>query len=436
MTSTLGVVTALARVPGVITCTHDFRHGWAVAGATYTDGVRGSYDRIGLAAAFLAWAAPGVAVAVGEFHDAPTGPATLVWWGAYLAFAVVMVLDDYAGLTGWRQGLLVLLQVAFAVIVVVTSAVQGLAAVLLVLSAIALALWLPAVRATAGVVVQTLLCVILLLVLRDADPETLTVTFLSFLGFQMFAVLMIASVRAADRAREETARANVELQLAQARLLEASRAQERLRISRDLHDTVGHQLTALALNLEVAARQAEGPVAERVGLCRTMAGDLLRDVRAVVGQLRDDPADDSSAPVAPTVGSRPEATAPDQVDGGRARLLAMAKAVPRPTVHLEIDPHLRLTDDARGTAVLRCVQETITNAARHSGAENLWVSVEELDGSVTVTARDDGVGRAEVIPGNGLRGMAERFDVLGGAVAWFSGPQGGFTLQASLPVAR
>lgn len=83
---------------------------------------------------------------------------------------------------------------------------------------------------------------------------------------------------------------------------------------------------------------------------------------------------------------------------------------------------------------MRCVQEVVTNAARHSAAQHLMISVEELDGVVTVTARDDGQGCLAVSPGHGLRGMAERFAVLGGQVTWFSRPGAGFTLEASMPL--
>ncbi len=68
-------------------------------------------------------------------------------------------------------------------------------------------------------------------------------------------------------------------------------------------------------------------------------------------------------------------------------------------------PELRVGDSARAHALLRCIQEIITNTLRHSGAENLWLEVYEVDGGVEVRARDDGRGAKSVQPGNGMTGM-------------------------------
>src|SRR5450631_4022573 len=97
--------------------------------------------------------------------------------------------------------------------------------------------------------------------------------------FQVFAVLMAATSLRERRLHEELAETNEELARAQGRLAESSRVAERLRISRDLHDLVGHQLSALALNLEVASHLATGPAGESVAQSRTIAKDLLHDVR-------------------------------------------------------------------------------------------------------------------------------------------------------------
>ena len=127
---------------------------------------------------------------------------------------------------------------------------------------------------------------------------------------------------------------------AQERLAESSRTAERLRIARDLHDAIGHQLTALAVNLDVAARTVSGPGADQVRLSRQAAKDLLGDVRDVVGQLREFPED------------------------LKRTLIALARSVARPVVALDIDDPLVVTDPRRREALVRCVQEVVTNAAR------------------------------------------------------------------------
>jgi len=130
--------------------------------------------------------------------------------------------------------------------------------------------------------------------------------------FQVFAVLMVETSLRERRLHEELAETNEELARAQGRLAESSRVAERLRISRDLHDLVGHQLSALAVNLEVASHLATGPAGESVARSRTIAKDLLHDVRQVVGQLRE---------------ARAEL---------RDALQDMADAVPSPQVHLDL----------------------------------------------------------------------------------------------------
>ena len=241
-----------------------------------------------------------------------------------------------------------------------------------------------------------------------------------------FALLMVVSVRAteaarneADRARGEAEAANAALRAAQTQLATTSRTQERLRIARDLHDVVGHQLTALSVNLQVASRTATGPAKDDLEVCRAVASDLLRDVREVVSQLRETPS-----------------AGPEFAE----ELRTIGHSVPSPVVDVDVADDLPPLGAAEADVVRRCIQEIVTNAVRHSGATSVWIAVEELDGVVSVTARDDGQGSgrdgADVVMGHGLTGMVERFEALGGSVAWTARPGQGFTLQASVPVGR
>lgn len=370
----------------------------------------GTLDRIGLASAALAWLSVGAAaLAVGVTDD----PVRLVtWWVAYAAFGIVYGITHLVEArhpNGLR--VMVALQVALAVLIASLGAFLGLGGVLLVLSAVTVSVAFPAGAAVAILVGQTLAATVLAWLVAEERPVGVyLVTFVAFLAFELFAFLMVRALVDAEHARVEIADAHAALQAAQDRLAESSRTEERLRIARDLHDAIGHQLTALAVNLEVASRTVTGPGAEQVAISRQMAKDLLGEVREVVGRLRE------------PVGSIAEAVA------------ALAGSVSRPTVEVTVDADIVVTDPGRREAIVRCVQEAVTNAARHAQAEHLWVSVEQLDGSVTVTARDDGRGAQNLVAGNGLTGMAERFAALDGTVTWFSRPGRGFTLEASVPV--
>jgi signal transduction histidine kinase len=101
-------------------------------------------------------------------------------------------------------------------------------------------------------------------------------------GFQLFAAASSMLARKEQAAREKLADANTELHATRALLAESSRASERLRISRDLHDTLGHHLTALSLQLDVASRVSEGKAADHVRQAHAITRLLLADVRDVV----------------------------------------------------------------------------------------------------------------------------------------------------------
>jgi signal transduction histidine kinase len=84
--------------------------------------------------------------------------------------------------------------------------------------------------------------------------------------------------------------------------------------------------------------------------------------------------------------------------------------------------------------VFRCVQEAMTNAIKHADARNLWVELKRSEAGWEILVRDDGKGAANIVPGNGLKGMKERLEEVGGKVQFESQPDKGFTIQAFIPV--
>jgi signal transduction histidine kinase len=95
---------------------------------------------------------------------------------------------------------------------------------------------------------------------------------------------------------------------------------------------------------------------------------------------------------------------------------------------------LRLDDPERAHALLRCAQEVLTNAVRHAGARNVWLELAGGPEGLELRARDDGRGAEAVRSGNGLNGMRERLEALGGRLAVESGPGRGFQVTAWLPI--
>ena len=306
-----------------------------------------------------------------------------MWWAAYGVFLLVFVADadllpsrvaPTLGPLGAPPGrrwseVLALVQVAAALGVWFAAPAAGCSAVLFVVSAVSVA-YVHArpvdgggrrasrrSRSRSG----TRACGF-----STTDVVLSTVIYASF---QAFAGLVVLSARREADSRAALAAAHADLRAASTLLAASTRDAERLRISRDLHDVVGHQLTALALELEVASHRVTGDGAEHVVRARGIAKDLLRDVRSTVGDLR-------------TAVHGLEAALRDVVDG-----------VPGLEVDLAVDERAPV-DQADALVVVRCVQELVTNALRHAGARRLTVRVVVDDDGVTLDARDDGHGRA------------------------------------------
>ncbi|WP_223645313.1 sensor histidine kinase [Corallococcus sp. EGB] len=235
-----------------------------------------------------------------------------------------------------------------------------------------------------------------------------TLIYTGFQGFTFGTALVM--VREAE-ARRELARVHAELQATQVLLAHREREGERLRIARELHDSVGHHLTALSLNLEAATHTSKAPAAtEHLRRAREAARTLLSEVRRTVTEMREAP-----VPLLPS-------------------LRALAEGVPGLDVHLDVPDAFALESSEATHSLFRCVQEVLTNTLRHAGARNLWiVIVPSEDGGVRVHARDDGGGAARVTPGAGLTGMRERFTRLGGRVEWRAAEGQGMELEAWLP---
>ncbi|MBL8191670.1 MAG: sensor histidine kinase [Acidobacteria bacterium] len=214
------------------------------------------------------------------------------------------------------------------------------------------------------------------------------------------------------RNRRELARINAELKATQQLQAESARLAERVYISRELHDAIGHHLAALSVNLQLASHLTEGEAAESIREAHLVARTLLADVREVVSSLRQEATIDL-----------------------RAAIETLASGVKHPTIHVEINDELKDTDPLQAHTIFRCAQEIITNTIRHAGARNLWLTLELDDTGISLQARDDGRGAEKLQPGNGLRGMRERVEEYGGHLNWEARLGAGFSAVIFLPFA-
>ncbi len=234
-------------------------------------------------------------------------------------------------------------------------------------------------------------------------------------GFPTEVLAMFTSYFASSqaRARHELARANAELRATREILAESREIAERARISRELHDLLGHHLTALSLHLEAARLRTEGPLRGELDGCQNLTKLLLADVREAVRCVRGDAHVDIERLLGPLVAD-----------------------IPRPRIHLEVPRDLAVSDPERAHTLVRCVQEIVTNAVRHSQAEDLWIQISHTNGRLELLGRDDGKGARHLRPGQGLTGMRERLVSLGGCLEVESPPDGGFRLRALIPLSE
>jgi len=261
--------------------------------------------------------------------------------------------------------------------------------------------------ANAWIVAQTLV----LALIAPKDQEGM-LSALAYFAFQLFSSFTARVAHEERDAKQALAEANAELRVATELLDMSSRAEERLRIARDLHDLIGHHLTALSLNLEVASHLAVGTARKHVDKGKALTKLLLADVRDVVSRLREnEPVDLASS------------------------LRSLGDVVAVPAIQVEAND-VAVMNPAIAETALRAAQEIVTNAVRHSGARNLWLKVAHVDHALALDARDDGVGTDRVQFGNGLTGMRERVASAGGTLEVQSVRGRGFEVHIRLPVAE
>ncbi|MCW2708765.1 MAG: two-component sensor histidine kinase [Frankiales bacterium] len=199
-------------------------------------------------------------------------------------------------------------------------------------------------------------------------------------------------------------------------------SEERLMVARELHDVLAHSVSLISVHAGVALHLLDSdPAQVRTSLetIRDASRDTLTELRATVGALRV-PAED--APLRPTPGL---ASLPSLVSGVAGAGL---------DVRSRVEGAERALPAAVDLAAYRIVQEALTNVTRHASATRADVVVSYGATGVTVQVTDDGRGGGSVPAGNGLTGMRERAAALGGSLAAGPRPEGGFRVEAVLPL--
>ncbi|WP_326607490.1 histidine kinase [Streptomyces sp. NBC_01799] len=212
----------------------------------------------------------------------------------------------------------------------------------------------------------------------------------------------------AERTREETARRRAD--------------EERLHIARELHDSLTHQISVIKVQAEVAvhvARKQGEQVPEALLAIREAGREAARELRATLEALRDD-----------------DTTPPHGLDHIPELVEGASRTGLDATLTIEGQQHD--VPAAVGRTVYRIVQESLTNIARHANAGRASVRIDCRTDALAVRIDDDGKATPVIAltPGVGLLGMRERVTALGGRLRAEPRSEGGFTVQAELPLDR
>jgi signal transduction histidine kinase len=210
-----------------------------------------------------------------------------------------------------------------------------------------------------------------------------------------------------------------------ARISEAKMS-ERNRIARELHDTVAHHVSAIAIQAQGGQEIiATNPSAanEALAVIEQQASLTLTEMRLILGVLRD---------------HEPNDLTPNPGLGDLAGLADNATGRPQVgsdvQVEVTLDGDLEAVSPSVGSAVFRLAQEAVTNARRHArNATHIAVAVTGVSDRIELTVTDDGHSSAPPGPGYGLLGMTERASLLGGECHAGPHPNGGWVVSASLP---
>ena len=216
---------------------------------------------------------------------------------------------------------------------------------------------------------------------------------------------------------------------ARARELERMRLLEREQLARDLHDTVAHHVSAIAIQAQAGTAVAASDPDAAAEVLRVIEGEASRtldEMRSMVRVLRRDERDER--------GERTD-TAELLPSPGLADVQRLAGTdAAGLTVDVQVAGDADTIPPAVGAAVFRIAQEAVTNARRHArNASRVEVRVRAAAAGVRLDVRDDGEPVASAEHGYGITGMAERAALLGGTCQAGPAPSGGWAVTAALP---
>ncbi|MEV4010789.1 sensor histidine kinase [Nonomuraea angiospora] len=344
------------------------------------------------------------------------------------ALDLAAVLVGSLSLVAWRRAPLVPLAVGtVSMLVFSVHAQPGPPAAFPVLMAVFAAVWaghrlLPAL---AGAVFLGVSLAVNLATATGQSPKDIVQGTTLLLGWFLASAVTATVTRQRQAYLEQVEQRAVEAERTREEVARRRAGEERLRIARELHDSLTHSISVIKVQAGVAvhlARKRGEDVPGALLAIQEASGDAMRELRATLEVLRD--TDDPD-------GSGAQDSRLDRLDDlvDRARSTGLAATVTISGVRHELPPEV-------DRAAYRIVQEALTNVSRHAGGAAASVRVDFGGDELVVQVDDDGLASRDTppVPGVGLLGMRERVTALGGRLRAEPRPEGGFTVRAELPL--
>jgi signal transduction histidine kinase len=254
-----------------------------------------------------------------------------------------------------------------------------------------------------------------------------------FVGlFSLFFRMLEMQKERAERLLRQLEVSNAELERTHAQLQdyaneveELTIVRERTRLAREIHDTLGHYLSILNIQLETISKLQErdpARAAVEIAEARRVAAQSMQEVRNAVAALR---------PTSIATLSFAEAT----TQLGKE----FERNVPETALTLDLETELPPLSPDISVALYRAVQEALTNVRKHAQASKVLVRLRYEDGTIELLVLNNGKGMADTTPdrpgeGFGLVGLRERIELLGGQVSYGPAEQGGYRVTVHVPV--
>jgi signal transduction histidine kinase len=364
-------------------------------------------------------------VAVAELLEIPVGPRFAWTAGLLAAFAVLLVVifrtEGMRGKAGFLAAAIAASAIGIAIMAVGSTPIFGAILFFVLCTIVGMRLSLGiAVAWVSGATAALLVC---LLVLGHKDWLPTMASFgAGFFAFVAFSVAFRRSLQA----RAESQQLLAELMSVQGRLRDMAVMEERQRLAREMHDAVGHRLTAAAVLLEGAARLIGSEPARATRMVETSRVQVrqgLDDLRGAVSALRTE---------ALGMQSLPEVL---------AALVDVFAQGAEAKVTLDLQPGMSEPEPERKRVIVRTAQEALTNVQKHAAATRVELALKTEGGSYVLTCRDNGqglsgAGDAQSVSfgtGFGLDNMRTRAAAFGGSVDLEPVPDGGTLLRLTLP---